>query len=189
MLLKSVVPFLRRAAIYAFVNNANVDNINFDDYPSADLEANALCSLLGLKSPEETLSTFNKPGTFENSVYSSFVKEVYLLDSYLRTESQIDLRRKLEFPGIMKLCDLPERLDFFFSDFYYLEMHDNPYRVVENPGICLYCGTVVDAQKTSLGTKQGQCTTHYTKECANSVGIFLFPKERCLLLLNKNVKI
>lgn len=43
-----------------------------------------------------------------------------------------------------------------------------------------------DLQRTALGSPHGQCNTHYKKECRNSVGIFLLPKERSLLLLSNN---
>ncbi|CAL1190181.1 unnamed protein product [Candida parapsilosis] len=80
---------------------------------------------------------------------------------------------KLEYPGIFRLIDLPERLDNFFTQYYYSEKFGKPYQSIEDPAICLFCGTVVDLQKQAAGTGEGQCTTHYSRECSSEDGMLV----------------
>lgn len=188
MLLKSCTPFLRRAAIYAFVCCAEIDNIDLSQYEEIGLEADRLCGFLNLKTLEQILTSFvdlsaNK--TIELERLNSFL--TYLSKTSTKAHSMdMDLRKSLEFPGIVKLIDLPDRLDYFFTKYYYSDRYNNPNMTIEDPAVCLFCSEVVDVQKAAIGCKEGQCTTHYLKECSNSVGLFLLPKERSMLLLHKN---
>lgn len=190
MVLKATTPFYRRAAIYAFSSCADTENMDLllSDEEGSKLEADRICKFMHSDLFAETVMKFSEQGTLENTKFNLFLNH---LESAAGTSKQpqgevVDLRKKLEYPGLIRLIDLPERLDFFFTNYYYLDIYDNPHRCIENPAICLFCGKVVDVQKSALGCKEGQCTTHYRKECSNSIGIFLLPKERCVLLLHKN---
>lgn len=183
MLVKIATPFLRRAAIYAYVQCANIDGIDFAASPETEIEADRLCSFLNLKPVCEYLRLFNEESSYEGSVFYDFLTFSSALP---KANDVLRIKKQVEYPGIVKLVDLPERLDFFFTKYYYLDRHNNPNKKVEDPAICLFCGDVVDIQKQAIGCKEGQCTTHYLKECSNDVGIFLLPKDRSLLLLHKN---
>lgn len=192
MVMKATVPFLRRAAIYSFVSCADVENVNILNYAEESehaSEADKLCTFLNISNIHNTVTNFSESGTKENLRFNLFLN--YMNETITEPKSSapmdsVNLRKNLEYPGIVKLIDLPDRLDFFFTKYYYLDIYDNPHRCIENPAICLFCGKVVDVQKSAIGCKEGQCTTHFLKECSNSVGIFLLLKERSLLLLHKN---
>ncbi|OBA22230.1 hypothetical protein METBIDRAFT_39490 [Metschnikowia bicuspidata var. bicuspidata NRRL YB-4993] len=183
MLLKSVTPFLRRSAIYAYVCCANQDIDT--DLSNGELEGDQICSFLKIPKMSEILRRMlivdEKP-TWEAERLMSFKN---YMRSMLRREEIIS-PKTLEYPGLVRLVDLPDRLDEFFTDYYYLEKFHNPHLSIENPAVCMFCAEVLDAQKRSIGSPYGQCSTHFTKECISSVGIFLLPKDRCLLLLHKN---
>lgn len=185
LLVKSVTPFLRRAAIYAFVQCANIESIDHAIYSSTDLEANRLCTFLNLKPIATYLQSFTDPivDSYEGEIFNGFVN---YLNTNQRSKNIFHIQKKLEYPGIIKLVELPERLDYFFTKYYYLERYSNPSLTIEDPAVCLFCGDVVDAQKLAIGSIEGQCTDHYLKECAHDVGLFLLPKDRTLLLLHKN---
>ncbi|KAL6451746.1 ubr1 E3 ubiquitin-protein ligase ubr1 [Candida maltosa Xu316] len=184
MLVKTATPFLRRAAIYSYVHCANLDRIDFSIYPETEIEADRLCSMMNIKPVCDFLQSFLDGESYESEIFHKFV-------NYTKTMPKLKnillyLKKELEYPGIVKLVELPERLDFFFTKYYYSDKHNNPNMTIEDPAICLFCGKVVDVQKQAIGCKEGQCTTHYLKECANDVGLFLLPKDRSLLLLHKN---
>ncbi|KAI3402715.2 hypothetical protein KGF56_004389 [Candida oxycetoniae] len=179
MLMKTVTPFLRRAAIYAFVQSANLDGVDSSFDPETEQEAEKLCSMLNLQTVSEVLLRLSTANTWENAILSGFI-------DFLRTKpAELFLAKKLEYPGVIKLIDLPERLDFFFSKYYYSDKFDNPHHLIEDPAICLFCAKVVDLQKQAIGCNEGECTTHYLRECSSDVGIFLLPKDRTMLLLHK----
>lgn len=190
MLLKSLTPFLRQAAIYAYVCCSNTENVNFDDIEELVFEADKLCRFLNISSFSETLSKMaanDEDGelSFEAKRFRSFVS--YLKRSNGKgTSDDLAIRKTLDYPGVVRLVNLPERLDYFFTRYYYLDKYDKPHLSIENPAVCLFCSEVVDVQKNAIGSKYGQCSTHFLKECSNSVGIFLLPKERAMLLLHKN---
>jgi E3 ubiquitin-protein ligase UBR1 len=182
LLVKATTPFLRRAAILASVQCADSNSIDFSTYSKKKVEADRLCAFLNIKTISECLELFVSGSSYERVVFQNFV-------DFLKTTKPnelMDTRKSMEYPGIIKLCDLPTRLDFFFSNYYYLEKYNYPYTFIEDPAVCLFCGEIVDAQKRGIGCKEGQCTTHYLKECPNNIGIFLLPKERTLLLLHRN---
>lgn len=183
MLVRVATPFLRRAAIYAFVQCANIDNIDFTLFPETEIEADRLCNFLKIRPICDYLHAFNDHESCEARLFHDFIN---FSNNVSKTKTVVHIKKELEYPGIVRLVDLPERLDFFFTKYYYLDKHNNPNMEIEDPAICLFCGNVVDVQKQAIGCKEGQCTTHYLKECANDVGIFLLPKDRSLLLLHKN---
>ncbi|RLV96343.1 E3 ubiquitin-protein ligase ubr1 [Spathaspora sp. JA1] len=184
LVVKAATPFLRRAAIYAFVQCADIDDIDFSLYPETEVEANRLSSFMNLKTISDYLEIFaSNTATFESRMFDDFVNYIHLTSKSLTLSP---LARKLEYPGLVKLVDLPDRLDRFFADYYYSDAHAQPHLRIEDPAVCLFCAAVVDAQKQARGAHEGQCTTHYLKECPHDVGVFLLPKDRTLLLLHKN---
>ncbi|CAI5759305.1 unnamed protein product [Candida verbasci] len=180
MLIKSITPFLRRAAIYSFAHCANIDNVYFS--PQTEIEADRLTSFFNLKPVSEYLTLFNTGNSFESELFNNFANYIKISKS----SNNLVIKKELEYPGLIKLVELPDRLDFFFTKYYYSDRYNNPHMTIEDPAICLFCGCVVDVQKQSIGSQFGQCTTHYLKECSNDIGIFLLPKDRTLLLLHKN---
>lgn len=188
MLLKSVTPFLRQAAIYSYVCCSNTEGTRTETLDELESEADSLCRFLNLPTLSEMLARFNSTSEevpFEASKLHSFLAHVKKSAGKLSKEDN-EIRKALEYPGIVRLVKLPERLDNFFTQYYYLDKYNNPHLSIENPAICLFCSEVVDVQKGAIGSKYGQCTTHFLKECSNSVGIFLLPKERTLYLVHKN---
>lgn len=190
MLLKSLTPFLRQAAIYAYVSCSNTEGTTFDDSEELVFEADKLCRFLNLSSLSETLQKMTVTdleieAPFETKRFNSFIE--YLKNmSGMGGADDMPIKKSLEYPGVVRLAKLPERLDFFFTRYYYLDQYDKPHLTIENPAVCLFCSEVVDVQKEAIGSKYGQCSTHFLKECSNSVGIFLLPKDRAILLLHNN---
>ena len=183
MLLKACTPFLRRAAIYAFVNCANVD-FTFFEMDMKQCEADRLCHFMNIDSIGHLLQKFwNTENFVEARRFHTFLSSLkfFLADNLYRA-----IWRKPEYPGAIRLIDLPNHLDSFFTDYYYLERFECPFKRIEDPAICLFCAKMLDTQKKAVGCNMGQCTTHFLKECPNSVGIFLLPKEKSFLLLHKN---
>ena len=184
MLIKASTPFLRRAAVFSFINCAEIDSIDFSQYDNYSSEADKLCSFMNIDSLKVLLLNIcSSEETYEARKFNSFLQSLESLK--ISTVEQPYMRKALEYPGIVKLIDLPERLDHFFTKYYYLDRYNNPHMSIADPAICLFCGEVVDAQKCAIGNNEGQCTTHFMKECCNSVGLFLLPKERFFLLMHK----
>lgn len=181
MLFKSLTPFLRQAAIYAFVCCSEVEGLPV--MSEAATEADTLCAALRIDSIDVLLSRINgETSCYEAERFTSFM-------SFISTSASSEfgyLAKSMDYPGVVRLAELPERLDQFFTKYYYLDKYNNPHMSIKDPAVCLFCGDVVDAQQPAVGCKEGQCTTHFLKECANDYGIFLLPKERCLLLLYRN---
>lgn len=180
MLVKSVTPFLRRAAIYAFLQCSNTEQTRTKINYGYTLEANELCSALNLPTISQILLNLIDSDSWEGELLQKFAASCVSGGNKILMANP-----KLEYPGILSLIDLPNRLDDFFTQYYYLEKFGKPYQSIEDPAICLFCGTVVDLQKQAVGTVKGQCTAHYSRECSSEDGIFLLPKDRVMLLLHK----
>lgn len=180
MLLKAVTPFLRQALVYAYVCCADTEGVDLVG-GGVVFEADQICVALHLAFLRDVL---------EAMVGGSGVSEARVLERYLaHVASGADnpaARTSLDYPGHVRLIALPERLDRFFTDYYYLERFQHPYLTIENPAVCMYCACVVDVQKRSVDSRFGQCSAHFATECANSVGVFLLPKERAMVLLHRN---
>ncbi|KAG7192340.1 uncharacterized protein KQ657_001738 [Scheffersomyces spartinae] len=190
MLIKSVTPFLRRAAILAYVNCADIESLPVFE-SSQRLEADRLCDILKVPSVAQMLQEFIQPegdNCYNGTIFNSYVQHLKSRQTVNSNANamQLELKYELEYPGIVKLIDLPDRLDYFFTNYYYLDRYNNPHTRMENPAICLYCAEVMDVQRTSIGEQEGQCTIHYLKECAGCVGLFLLPKDRTILILTRN---
>lgn len=186
MLMKAINPFLRRASIYAFVCCANTEGVDFETPSEKLFEANALCNFLNLRPLGAVLErACEETSSMEARCLKSFVHFARKNKPKQQSDGLV-LTRQLEFPGVVRLARIPERLDFFFSNYYYLDKYHKPHLTIENPAVCLFCSDILDIQKSVIGSKFGQCTTHYREECSSSVGIFLLPKERSILLLHNN---
>ncbi|CAL1214445.1 unnamed protein product [Candida parapsilosis] len=177
MLVKSVTPFLRRAAIYASLQCSETENS--EPNRKLTLEADDLCTFMRIPTISQILQILTDPSSWEGKLLQNFAS------THQSEVKRAISHHKLEYPGIFRLIDLPERLDNFFTQYYYSEKFGKPYQSIEDPAICLFCGTVVDLQKQAAGTGEGQCTTHYSRECSSEDGMFLLPKDRVMLLLNK----
>lgn len=184
MLIKACTPFLRRAAIYAFVSCADCDGLDPMQFNDIFLEADRLCSFMNIECIGDMISQMVSPNesAVETRTLTSFLEHFRENGNIHDQENRI----QLDYPGLIKLIDLPERLDFFFTKYYYLDKYDNPHMTIEDPAICLFCGAVINIQKCAVGATQGQCTIHVLKECPNDIGIFLLPKDKTILLLHKN---
>ncbi|ODQ80664.1 hypothetical protein BABINDRAFT_171021 [Babjeviella inositovora NRRL Y-12698] len=172
MLVKCCVPYLRRCAIWAYVQCDNHSGIAVEECLSQE---NQLCSLLRIPPLTEIFSTFVTSGQYENQRLHSFA-------SYLTRNNLNHINAsKVEYPGIISLINLPERMDDFFTRYYYKDLnHENA-----DPAVCLFCGAVVQIQGSSIGSRIGQCNLHVEKECISECGIFLVPRYCTLLLLWK----
>ena len=188
MLLKSVTPFLRRSAIYTYVCCENVDDASKKLDRDNVFEADEICSFLHIPDLADLLRLMLNTGeesSWEAGIFSSF--KGYLMSYHEKALSgELTSPRMMEYPGDIRLVDLPERLDKFFTEYYYLDKYRHPHLRIDNPAICLLCAEVVDAQKRAFGSPFGQCSTHLLKECISNVGMFLLPKDKCLVLLHKN---
>ncbi|KAG5418946.1 hypothetical protein I9W82_003664 [Candida metapsilosis] len=177
MLVKAVTPFLRRASIYAYLQ-ASIEQAS-SNTDRQSLEADELCAVMKIPTISQTLKNLCDLNIWEGDLLQR-ISTTYSSEFH----KQLMPTPKLEYPGVLRLIDLPDRLDEFFSGYYYSEKFDKPYQSIEDPAICLICGAVVDLQKRAIGTVEGQCTTHYSRECSNEDGIFLLPKDRVMLLLH-----
>lgn len=189
MLLKSITPFLRQCAIYAYVCCPNCEDLDVNEPESLIFEADLLCRFMKIPTLSEMLRRLlplnSASPTWESKRLHSFVSFLKKTSERASLE-ETRIKKSMDYPGVIRLAKLPDRLDYFFTRYYYLDKYQNPHLSIENPAICLSCCEVMDVQKSAIGSPYGQCTVHYLKECSNNSGIFLLPKERCLLLLHKN---
>lgn len=183
MLLKSVTPFLRQALIYAYVCCANTEGVNLATSEMV-FEADQICRIMNVPCMHVILKLMlvDTSETSEAAILSLFISFV----SKYKVYDETGMLATLDYPGHIRLINLPMRLDRFFTDYYYLEKYQNPHLTIENPAVCMYCAAVVDVQKGAIDSKFGQCSVHFATECNNSVGIFLLPKERAIVLLHRN---
>lgn len=177
MLIRSVTPFLRKVSIWCLACCADLDGIDLEAYYGDDIEADRLAKFLNLPTVDQLLGLFNDPESYENSKLTGFIHHIQTTDNELRFS-------KLEYPGLVRLIDLPKRLDDIFTKILYV----NPeLKSLTNfdPAICLFCGKIVNLQKGSFNGNKGECNNHYENECLNDFGIFLLPKHSSILLLHK----
>lgn len=177
LLTRSITPFLRKVLIWSFACCANADDVERKFEYENDLEATKLSKFLNFPTLDELLSLFNDSETYENSKFSGFVHYIQTTDNDLRFS-------KLEYPGIVRLIDVPTRLDDVFTKILYKGPEVQSLSNYD-PAICLFCGKVVNLQKGSCGESKGECNNHYENECLNDFGIFLLPKHSSILLLHK----
>lgn len=184
MLLKSVTPFLRQALIYAYVCCANIDGINLTTSAMV-FEADQICQVMKIPTLNSVL-TLMVAGELVKTTESTILQNFLVHLGTSKWADDLNAKTTFDYPGQIKLINLPARLDRFFTDYYYLEKFQNPHLTIENPAVCMYCAAVVDVQKGAVDSNFGQCSAHFATECNNSVGIFLLPKERTIVLLHRN---
>ncbi|ODQ57274.1 hypothetical protein WICANDRAFT_81490 [Wickerhamomyces anomalus NRRL Y-366-8] len=177
LLVHSITPFLRKVSIWCLASCANLDSVDLDQYYEDDSEAIRLAKFLNLPTVEEQLELFNQPETVENSKFSGFVQYIQTTDNDLRFS-------KLEYPGLVKLIDIPKRLDDIFTKIIYVKPEFKSI-IGFDPAVCLFCGKIVNLQKSAYEGNKGECNNHYENECLNDFGMFLLPKHSSILLLHK----
>lgn len=184
MLIKSVTPFLRQATIYAFIFCADSEGLLVPDSDDIIHECDLLCNFLKIPTIGSILEALSSSSSgWERQRLNNFVARSR--KKFAPNDDKL-MRKTIDYPGIVRLVELPTRLDQYFTSYHYLPSFNQPHLSIDNPAICLICAEVLDAQKNALVSSQGQCSVHFRKECANNVGIFLLPKERCVLLLHRN---
>ncbi|MCH0628783.1 hypothetical protein JNB11_02210 [Kocuria palustris] len=176
LIVKQVTPFLRRIAIFASVQCGLAD-VN-KSYLNRG-EADRITSYLGLPTIAETM----RLAVEDSDSWQGVVMTKVLQRGVSKSQNELI---RLEYPGIIRLINLPSRLDSFFTRYFYSDRYDYPFRRYDSPAVCLTCAEVLDVQQKTPGYKEGQCTTHVVRECANSNGMFWLPRERVFLLLHNN---
>ncbi|KAI0463211.1 hypothetical protein LJB42_003231 [Komagataella kurtzmanii] len=168
MIVRLMTPFLRRCVLLASMRNTDWSGIDFDELDDIPLELDKLSHMLHLPPLHEMLLEIFDTRT-------AMLNEL----SYRLMAKQFDIQRlSLQYPGYIELINLPERLDMFFT-YYYYRMENRP----KDPAVCLFCGTILDMQQSAIGMKMGQCNIHCNYDCLNEVGIFFVPKCSAILVL------
>ncbi len=171
MLVRLVTPFLRRVLIYSFIQFANISNDELSHRVQncvSGLECDRICMTLGIPPLEEVVLSL-QPVNFQNVSPENRVK---LYDS------------RICYPGRIRLINLPIRLNDFFTKICgKLSSGNQP----SEPAVCLFCGEVLDMQKTQYGDTYGSCHTHVIWDCidSNGLGVFFVPRNNCVLLLSR----
>lgn len=176
LMLKSVTPFLRKAAIFMYARCAK----DYDPYEymgNDEIEANKLCRLLKIPRINNLLLSMCGGTSYENSEST-----VMLLASWLKTvKTWPSSELNIEYPGIVKLLHLSPRLDELFSLPILKPQQSNT--IISEPAICLFCGQLLKVQEANPGSETGQCNEHLNS-CGKNIGIFLLPKRSSVLFLN-----
>jgi E3 ubiquitin-protein ligase UBR1 len=171
MLVKALLPFLRKCSIFAFAMCGDYDPYDFMGFGKTS-EGNKLCDYLGLPHLNDTLVAMATESTDEFLLFERYENQDFCSKS-----------NEMEFPGVVRLLRLPHRLDEFFN----LSNHSKDGKIAElapDPAVCLFCGVSVGMQVPAFDTDdpRGQCYEH-SKKCGKDVGIFLLPKRSSVLLL------
>ncbi|CCH41212.1 E3 ubiquitin-protein ligase [Wickerhamomyces ciferrii] len=177
LLERCITPFLRKVMIWNVSCCANTDGIELNGEDEIGSESERICKILNLPSLKELLNLFNDSNSFEFVKLNGFVSYIQNTDNDLKFTS-------VEFPSFIGLIDIPNRLDDIFTKLLY---KGNEVRSLTNfdPAVCLFCGSIMNLQKSSCGESKGECNRHYEDECIGEFGIFLLPKHSSILLLNK----
>lgn len=183
VVLKSVTPFLRRCAIFMYSFCAKDYETRSYQETGSTPEANRLCDFLMI--PHFDVILLELSGGTPNNAYPAIpnpIPSAQLINFWVKTYSQDVTMINLEYPGIVKLINLPNRLDELFSlPLLRKEVDDSLFT---DPAICLFCSQVVQVQQISQITTTGQCNAHMADGCCCNIGIFLLPKRSSILLLN-----
>ncbi|OWB61710.1 hypothetical protein B5S29_g2612 [[Candida] boidinii] len=175
MLIKLVTPFLRKVAIYSFVRYATVDKL-----PSLELrlEADKICSLLNLPFLNEIVNSFLQDPSIIDGLYNRGGNSGFANKSQVK---EILSNSRVGYPNKVELVELPQNLHSFFKIY-----NEHRNKRTGDPGICLFCGAIVELQTHSYGNKLGACNMHCTWECMNGYGMFLLPRANAVLILYKD---
>lgn len=165
MVIKLVTPFLRKVLILAYAKYARFEK-NKITIPECLLECDKICGILNISKVDEIINELDVE-FFQN--ISDKNKE-YLITS------------KIAYPSEIRLINLPLKLNDIYTEYYTSISEEDR---VDEPGICLNCGKVVEVQKNSYGDEFGECTMHIRWDCINGGrGIFFLPRNNCMLLLD-----
>lgn len=188
LLVKSITTFLRKLAIYVFGKCGNLENSMLNEalLGIEGLECDRLCLLLNLPKISEIYKNFSNLETIECQKFNKFLNFVQV------TSYELDFE-KLEFPGMIKLIDLPKNLHDIFTKLIYLNKdYEEKLKYGLDPAICLTCGSILHLQKQAplkrSSKKLGECNYHLQNECLSQLGMFLLPKHNSMILLNKSGK-
>lgn len=185
MVKRMCVPFLRRAAIWGYVQCHVREQAEVVD--TAD-EADRLCSMLGIPTVKQLVMRFGEEGAYEAKALEQLGTYIHglrhgpggdLLVVGPRSGHSSLPVPPIQYPGHIRLIDLMPRMDMFFSEYFYEE--DN--YMVQDPALCLFCGAVVPVQHKVIGEARGSCNLHYSENCMHDAGIFLLPRLGTVLLL------
>lgn len=173
LLLRTITTFLRKAAILVHALYA----ADFNDGSklaklTTSKEADRLCKLLDIS-------------TFDYYLNAMANDEFYgeIVNSW--NEGMDDMAQQLEFPGIIKLVKLPERLDEFFAMPQIKEITINAYKI---PIVCLFCGEITQIQRKDFGFNYEvkNCTEHL-RTCQQKRGLFLLPQKNYILVVSNSL--
>jgi E3 ubiquitin-protein ligase UBR1 len=175
LLLRTITIFLRKTAIlihaiYAkdFNDSSKLDESNMGK------EADKLCKLLGISSFDYYLDMMAND-LFYGGIVKSWIEGMDY-KSY-----------QLEFPGILKMVKLPERLDEFFALPQIKEILLNAYNI---PVVCLFCGDIISIKRNGFSFgfnfNAKSCKDHL-KTCQQDTGLFLLPKENYILVVSHSL--
>lgn len=173
LIIKLVTPFLRQAVIYYGVQCAQTDIT----VSNTSCEADRLCEYLRVSLVRDILQLVTG---------NHWLAEVFQELVYKQTLELAKIPRALEYPGIVRLIKLPQRLDMFFTRYFFLDRFGYPCDQFESPAVCMVCGEVMEVQQKTPGSREGQCTNHMLRECSSETGMFWLPQERMILLLHDN---
>lgn len=192
MILKIVTPYLRRAAILVAVMGLKgteptaVSGSGLDSEP----EANKLCDFLGIPRFDDVLKDMCTPGSATCSYIAKWHER---LERARGSFDELDrLVSRIEYPNVVKLISLPNRLDEFFrmpemrglnsADAATPGQSQVQLARYNDPAICLFCGGVTFVQSHGGMMVTSHCHVHAKGPCGGGTGIFLLPKQCSVLL-------
>ncbi|KAG0687941.1 hypothetical protein C6P40_001599 [Pichia californica] len=165
MVIKLVTPFLRKVLILAYAKYARFDETKIN-MPENVLECDKICEVMKLVKLDEVLKELN----------------ICLYSGITDMEKELLFKTRVPYPGVIRLIHLPIELNDLYISYYNRITED---KRIEEPGICLTCGEMVEVQKNRYGDDYGSCTMHLSWECINGGrGMFFLPRNNCLLLLD-----
>lgn len=169
MVVKSVTPLLRKAAILTYAQHYNSTAVN-NFKKVSDLEADNLCAFLEIPKLSELICEMIDTESGSFFVYKSAI------------ESLMGTVPDLDYPAVQELLHLPERLDQFFTRGESCQEFTELTITYIDPAVCLFCGEVTRTQHASPISPYGECNAH-VRSCGISVGMFLLPKRSVILFL------
>jgi E3 ubiquitin-protein ligase UBR1 len=161
MVVKSTLPVFRKASIFVHSVCGAYDALDYSGNMGTR-EVDRLCEFLRLPPFDEQL--------------------LQLASDKITINQSLEFHvPKHEYPGVVRLLRLPERLDEFLN---FANIKDVDLALLPaDPAVCLFCGANIPVQTTFNpdGTHEGPCTTHM-KLCGGDLGIFLLPRRNYILL-------
>lgn len=167
MVIKLCTPFMRKTLIFAYAKYA-VFQEQFIEIDDELTECDKICKTMKIPYVKDIIDELDIE--FFNKIENKKIKKLQ--------------KSRIPYPGKIRLINLPFELNDFYIKYYLnLKEEERP----ADPAICLFCGKVVDCQKTEFGEEFGSCTIHLKWDCINEGrGIFLLPRNNCCLLLDNS---